>query len=270
MEQKKIITAIRRLSKQDAKSGRFMLCEVFASIINGYYYVAPGIESDYFFKRIKSIISMSYRYADEQKPFFDGTVKDQYAMALQSCAAQMCAQLINEMFDENYFEHQLKLMSIEDESDDVLLKKYLSALDNKKLKVFLQLIKDGDRVRHMSDKKMRRMRRELNAECCQLDTSIPNISKSYATYEAFEKENPLYFCECLSKETIVSILLKYMDRDLDVAVYTSKILYYSDCREAYNYLTLAFYFQNYWENNALRPTTLEEIKNLDALDNLKI
>jgi hypothetical protein len=31
-------------------------------------------------------------------------------------------------------------------------------------------------------------------------------------------------------------------------------------------LFLAFYFENYWENNALHPTTLEEIKNLDVLD----
>jgi hypothetical protein len=266
MEQKKIITALRRLSKQDPEKGRFMLGEVFASIINGYYYVEPGINSDYFFKSVKNIIAISYRYADEQQPFFDGKVKDQYAMALQSCAARMCVQLINEVFDEEYFEHQLKLMDIEDESDVKLLEKYLLALDKNKFKVFLQLIKEGKGIRHISINKLRRMRKALNAECCNVNPAIPNMSDSYAAYESFEKENPLYFCDCLSKETLVSILLKYMDCDLDIAVYTAKALFYSDCREAYNYLTLAFYFENYWENNALHPTTLEEIKNLDVLD----
>ena len=266
MEQKKIITALRRLSKQDPEHGRFMLCEVFASIINGYYYVAPGLESDHFFKRVNNIIAMAYRYADAQQPFFDGKVEDQYAMALQSAAAQMCVQLINEVFDEEYFEHQLKLMDIEDESDVKLLEKYLLALDKNKFKVFLQLIKEGKGIRHISVNKLRRMRKALNAECCNVNPAIPNMSDSYAAYESFEKENPLYFCDCLSKETLVSILLKYMDCDLDIAVYTAKALFYSDCREAYNYLTLAFYFENYWENNALHPTTLEEIKNLDVLD----
>jgi aminoglycoside phosphotransferase len=246
-----------------------MLCEVFASIINGYYYVAPGLESDYFFKRVNNIIAMAYRYADAQQPFFDGKVEDQYAMALQSAAAQMCVQLINEVFDEEYFEHQLNVMSVEDESEAVLLKKYLSVLDDKKLKVFLQLIKEGNGVRHISYKKLRKLRRTLNIESCKLDASIPNMLDSYAAYEAFEKQNPLYFCDCLSKETIVDILLKHMDCELDIAVYTAKALFYSDCREAYNYLTLAFYFENYWGNNALHPTTLEEIGNLDVLDKLK-
>lgn len=268
MEQKKIITALRRLSKQDPKKGRVMLCEVFAGIINGYYYVAPGEKSDYFFKSVQSIISMAYRYADAQQPFFDGKVENQYAMALQSAAARMFIQLITEVFDEKYFEHQLKLIDIEDESDVKLLEKYLLSLDKNKFKVFLQLIKEGKGVRHISSNKLRRMRKALNIECCNVDPSIPNMSHSYAEYERFEKENPLYFCDCLSKETLVSILLKYMECDLDIAVYTAKALFYSDCREAYNYLTLAFYFENYWENNALHPTTLEEITNLDVLDNI--
>lgn len=249
---------IKRISKQNPQKGQFVLSEPFVCLVNSYYYVQPGEDSDYFFRAIQRIITDSYTFAELNSTKQNS--KDSFALALQSTAAQLSVSLINESFNKSFFESQINRISIEDLCDRELLKKYLNLLDKKQLKEFLMLDKKGDGLYSMSTSNYITMRQCFNRKCREIDQSIPCMDEAFEDYQEFEKENQYYYFDCLSKDFIESVILKYIDIHLDKAVFTAKALYYSNIDFAYNCLTLLFYFQEYWGNKILNPLSLEEVE----------
>ena len=255
MEQNKIITIIKRISKQNPHKGQFILSEPFVCLVNSYYYVKPGEDSNQFFRDIEYMIAESYRLSKLQHNEQNGN--DSFALTLQSTAAQLSVSLINESFNEKYFESQINRIDIEDLDDKELLKKYLNLLSKKQLKQFLAL---GDQLFTINDTEYESERQHFNDECRKVDMSIPSIHNNYKDYIKFEWENPLYYYDYLSKDTIVEILLEHRETDLDLAVFTAKALFHSDINFTCNCLNLLFYFQEYWGNKILDPLSLEEVK----------
>ena len=256
MKQKKIITIIKRLQKQDHRKGQMILSEPFVCLVNSYYYVRPGTDSDMFFRAVKSMITEAYRVGELR--YRTQSQKAPFALALHSAAAQLSIPLIQEAFDEEYFDAQIQRMAINDAPDKDLLRTYLGLLTESQLKDFFMLNKEGTGAYSMSSQSFNALRQYFNEECCALNSAIPRMTN--ADFATFESKHPFYFCDYLSKETIVAALMKHIDQHLNVAVLTAKALLYSDFNFAYNCLTLLFYFQEHWGCNILDPLTLEEVK----------
>lgn len=258
MEQKKIITIIKRISKQNLSNGRFILCEPFVCLTNSFYFVQPGEDADFFFHSVEHMISKSYTLGGLEYKIQKGQVP--FAEVLQSIASRLSVSVIQDAFDEKYFASQLERLSIEDKDDKELLREYLTLLDMKQLKAFLMLTKEGEGMYTMSQKRYDAMRRRFNKKARLADSTIPDMETALEDYLEYEKAQRYYYLEYLSKEEIVTALLKYIDKNLDVAVFAAKAIFYSDINVAYNCLNLLFYFQKYWGNNILHPLSLEEVK----------
>ena len=89
---------------------------------------------------------------------------------------------------------------------------------------------------------------EVDTTCHKADATLPRISGN-------EEEFPMFIFEYLDKDYIVNLLLENIDKDVTVAAYLAKALYYSEPLIAREYLYLVAVYKAKFGLDIFSPVT---------------
>jgi hypothetical protein len=162
---------------------------------------------------------------------------DETGLNVTACAAfyliPHLMKLCRKSFDERWFEHQINRMD-DDKFDDELLYKYVGKFDTEQVSHIFQLVVHEGRKYNLftSEMNYKKLWEEIGAECKKIDSNLPSIDSNYSEF-------PMFIFECLDKAIIAKILLKYINKDMDLAGYIARILYYMEPLDALEYSSIA-------------------------------
>ena len=153
-------------------------------------------------------------------------------------------------FDKRWFRKQICLIDMEEEFNETLLEKYINKLDEMKVACFYQIVvwlgyKEG---LFMSTGSYATVWAKVDAECRKSDAFLPRISGN-------EEEFPMFIFEHIDKDYMVKLLLENIDKDVNVAAYLARALYYSEPLVAREYLYLIAAFKKTFGLEIFSPVT---------------
>lgn len=203
--------------------------DVFSTVLNAYYFVKPGKSTKKFMKKLARSTA-------------DGIKKDLVLSDLKGIDISPCIgwslftrimSLCRKSFNARWFEHQINNID-DDEFDGTLLKKYLGISDKEQVSHVFQLIVHRGREYHlfMSENNYRKLWDEIDSECKNCDMNLPSVDSNYTTF-------PMFIFDCLDETIISRILLKYIEKDNDLAGYIARVVYYMEPLDALEYSDVA-------------------------------
>lgn len=201
----------------------------FSAALHAYYFVKPGKATQRFVKKLAQDTIDAIRAGNK--------LSDETGFNVTACAAAYLVprimRLCKKSFDVRWFEHQINLMD-DDKFDDALLCKYIGKFDAEQVSHIFQLIVHKGRKYHlfMSEKNYEELWEEIGVECQKIDIKFPSVDRNYSEF-------PMFIFDCLDKGIISKILLKYINKDIDLAGYMARVLYYMEPLDALEYLSVA-------------------------------
>ena len=247
MNNKKLTETIQNLFANKSNEVFFTPDEVIVAALHSYLFVKPIERKRTFFKDLT---------VDGMFAFVDGkeihertnTQFEHYIPYLMTSRRYM--KTCRKWFDMRWFKKQLRLINMEEEFNETLLEKYIKQFDEMKVACFYQLVvwlgyKEGlfvsaDSYANVWD--------EVDTTCHKADATLPRISGN-------EEEFPMFIFEYLDKDYIVNLLLENIDKDVMVAAYLAKALYYSEPLIAREYLYLVAVYKAEFDLDIFSPVT---------------
>lgn len=235
MNNKEMIERIERVYNEDIRNFEYKdtsFKDSFSTALHGYYFVKPG-------KATKNYMTkLSYCIIDGIKEGNKIAEDDGFPVKPCSvlCIIPRITKLCQKSFDMRTFEQQINRIN-DDEFDDGLLKKYIEKLDEEQVSHLFQLIIHNGRKYHFfnNENECEALWQEINRECQNLDKSLPIINSNY-------EEFPMFIFDAIDKDVLANLLLKYVEKDKDLAGYIARVLYYVEPLDALEYFNVAMSF----------------------------
>ena len=227
-----VIERIQRVcgtAMRDFKYQENSLEDCFSTALHAYYFVRPGKQTKRFIKKLAQI---TIRGIKEGMDLSDATGYEVTGCAAYSLIPHL-VKLCSRSFDTRWFEYQINRMD-EEKLDAHLLDKYIEDFNKDQLSHLFQLIVHTGYKSHcfMNEQTCRALWQEINEECQIIDNNLPIINSDYDDF-------PMFIFNCLDKAIIAKILLKYIEKDKDIAAYVARLLYYCEPLVSLEYIGVA-------------------------------
>ena len=229
--------------------------EVIGSIlVHSYLFVRPGDDSKKFMTSVLKSLTKGVEEA------INNYLEEKYLANLEDyilCStSRSVLDVVREMFDKDYFKKQcICFEEDEDEYDESLLDKYLVMLNKEQVYKFMVNIDWLSEIMGLfSNWRDPWWRKEINACCREMDSSIPCINCDFEAYSAFTENQPMYMFDYMSKETFIKICRKAITKDVILAGNLAKTLYYTDDYSLIDsYARIAELFQRLFDMDVYNP-----------------
>lgn len=245
MNDKKIIEIINTISNQKfntADSQEINIEETILALVNGFYYVKSGEDTERFHDAIDCIIAATHEegchpYRKNMKKYL---IKDD----IQTAVAFKARELILNSFDKDFFHLQVEKTRYNNETRTNLLKQYLNKYTKSQLYEFIAFFMglNSEIPEYLFDfDTFCEMTAMFNCLACEVDPSIPRAGSD--EFKLLVKKNPFYYAECLSKEVLIDVLVFYASKqNTELVLYMAKALSVLKLEEAWFYTKMVIYF----------------------------
>lgn len=247
MNNKKLTETIQNLFANKSNDVFFTPDEVIVAALHSYLFVKPIERKRTFFKDL--MVDGMFAFVDSKEiQERTNTQLEHYIPYLMTSRRYM--KTCRKWFDKRWFKKQLRFIDMEEEFNETLLEKYIKQLDEMKVACFYQLVvwlgyKEGLFV---SADNCANVWTAVDTTCHKADATLPRISGN-------EEEFPMCIFEHLDKDYIVKLLLENIDKDVMVAAYLAKALYYSEPLIAREYLYLVAVYKAEFGLDIFSPVT---------------
>ena len=253
MINKDVINIINRLMSSSEQKVAYNADEVFTAIVHGYYYIRPGNDTARFLKKINKILE--YGWKDLNKNHSETKNGVPYEVWLYGKMSTDAINVACSLFDTEYYESQCAHMVMHEKYDESLLEPYIYWLDKKELcSVFegiLTFKRDFDAF--ISDENFDKMMEELQECSMVVIQDDPWSMKDYDKHIDYIDNNWDFPFEYITKETIITVVCKYIDDPVMLAHMIKAFKYTSATSTAAEYTALALAFRNGFELDIFDP-----------------
>lgn len=253
MINKDVIDIIDRLMNPTAEKVAYHATEVFTVIAHGYYYIRPGKDTARFLTKINEILNKAWR--DLNKNHSETKHGVPYDVWFYGKMSAEAISVACSLFDQAYYESQCKNMVMYEKYDESLLERYMYWLDEKELRSVFEgiLTFKGNYDAFISDENFDKMMEELQECSMVVIQNDPSYMKDYDKHVAYIDNNWDFPFEYITRETIITVVCKYIDDPVMLAHMIKAFKYTNDTFTAADYTNLALGLTNGFELEIFNP-----------------
>lgn len=254
MTNKDVINIINRLVCSSEQKVAYSTDEAFTAIVHGYYYIRPGNDTARFLTKINKILENAWRDLNKNRSETKHGVP--YDVWLYGKMSAEAISIARSLFDQAYYESQCKNMVMREKYDESLLERYMYWLDEKELRSVFEgiLTFKGNYDAFISDENFDKMMEELQECSMVVIQDDPWSMKDYDKHIDYIDNNWDFPFEYITKETIITVVCKYIDDPVMLAHMIKALKYTSATSTAAEYTALALAFRNGFELEIFNPT----------------
>ena len=260
MTNKDVINIINRLVHSSEQNVAYNAEEAFTAIVHGYYYIRPGNDTARFLTKINEILNKAWR--DLNKNHSETKHGGPYDVWLYGKMSAEAISVARSLFDHDYYESQCKNMVMREKYDESLLERYMYWLDEKELRSVFEgiLTFKGNYDAFISDENFDKMMEELQECSMVVIQDDPWSMKDYDKHIDYIDNNWDFPFEYITKETIITVVCKYIDDPVMLAHMIKAFKYTNDTFTAADYTNLALGLTNGFELEIFNPTITDPDK----------